>query len=447
MIENGKINITYSENINHKRLRYVVDFINNHPLKPAEINFVLNDPENNRLNITYSKNQTGKIKIPAQNVFFSNTIFQKYYINRYIFEENSIYSVESKKKKKNTFFENGNFGFDIFETIFFHISRYEEIYCNETQIDVHKRMKSGEQLLVKNKIHDTPVVDILIYFFFKALNLNVRKRKSGYSLTHDIDIIRKYKSIFYSLKSIAKAFQMGLGFRGAINIIKSIINSIKHPERDPYFTYDWLFVNDPKFVHKTVYFVAGGNRKYDLFDEMYYKELPEIIKKAKNSSYKIGFHPSYDAYNNKKLFETEFNKLNGLNEDRIIDIRTHYLRLDLQKTFDLIEQFGFKTDSTLGFTDEIGFRCGTGFEYYPYNFKEERAWKFKELPLVFMDSSLKYHLCHNKTECFRQKALQFFEMNKYHTHIMINFHNTTFDYSLKFNNELKEFYLQLISEI
>ena len=443
----NKVNIICTENIKIERLVYIIDFINNHPLKPSDIHFVLNDVQKTNLNILYSKNKEGETAyfVPAQNYFFTGKPKSTFYANQYIFGENSLYSVENSIKKKTAFYNNGEYGFDIFETIFFHVSRYEELYCSEDQLDFHKRMKSSEQLLVKNKIHRIPVVDLLVYHFFKSLGLEVKKIRTTYSISHDIDIIRKYKSTFSSFKSVAKVLQMGLGLSGAYSILKSIVKRGKNPQNDPYFTYDWLFVNNPEFVNKTVYFVAGGDRKYDLYDKDYFKELPEIIRKAKEKSYKIGYHPSYDAYNNKKLFKEEFDKLNKLSDSDIVDIRTHYLRLDLQKTFEIIEQYGFRTDSTLGFADDIGFRCGTGFEYNPYNFAEERAWKFREIPLVFMDSSLKYNICKNQVKCFKQKAKQFFENNQYGTHIMINFHNSSFDYSLEFNKGLKEYYLQLIS--
>ena len=442
------ININCNEDINFNRLKYTIDFIDNHPLKPSEIQFVLNKPEDDRIDILYSKTQNEGLFIPLQNIFFSNDSgIRKHYINRYKYKDNIVYSVEDNQKEDGIFVEDKAYKFDIFETIFYHISRYEEVNCNNNQLDIHKRMKSGEQLLYRYNIHHSPVVDLLVLNFFKSLGFSVKQRKTTYSLTHDIDIIQKYKNIYSSIKSIAKSIQMGLGISGSIRIIKSIINSIGNPQKDPYYTYDWLFTENPDFLKKIVYFVAGGSRKYDLYDKYYLKELPLILAKARNKSYNIGYHPSYDAFDDKSLFEQEYNTLNSLNQEKILDVRTHYLRLDIQKTFELFEEFGLEYDSTLGYSDDIGFRCGTGFEYYPYNFKEERAWKFKEIPLVFMDSSLIYNVCNDNVKCFEEKAKQFFEKNKFNTHIMINFHNSTFDYSLKSREGLKEVYLELVNKI
>jgi hypothetical protein len=85
-----------------------------------------------------------------------------------------------------------------------------------------------------------------------------------------------------------------------------------------------------------------------------------------------------------------------------------------------------------------------GFVTDPLNAFLERAWKFKEIPLSFMDSSLIYSICNDEVDCFKKKAEEFFELNKSNTHIMINFHNSTFDYSLKFRKGLREVYLELV---
>ncbi len=441
------INIKCDEDIIFDRLAYTIEFINSHPLKPHNVLFRLNNIAPNAETLYYKSSPNNTPFVPAQNLFFSSALYPNPVINNYNFECETVYSVEKVKKEYSDFFTGGKYGFDIFETVFYHISRYEEVYCSIEKLDIHKRMKSSEQLLVKNELHYSPVVDSLVFCFFKSLGIVAKDKETTFSLTHDIDIIRKYSSFYKSLKSIAKIIQMNLGFSGMARIIKSLLNTFQNTENDPYFTYNWLFVKDKKFVNKTVYFVAGGNTRYDLYDKYYLKQMPEILKKAMDSNYKIGYHPSYEAYNTKKLFQKEYNLLEGFVNTKILNIRTHYLRLDIQRSFELFEEFGLEYDSTLGYADDIGFRCGTGFEYNPYNFKEERAWRFREIPLVFMDSSLIYSVCRDNIDCFKAKAKAFFKLNKHNTHITINFHNSTFDYSLEFRNGLKEFYMELISEI
>ena len=106
-----------------------------------------------------------------------------------------------------------------------------------------------------------------------------------------------------------------------------------------------------------------------------------------------------------------------------------------------------KIDSTLGFPDIIGFRCGTGFKYFLYDFENEKQSLIKELPLIVMDSSLLYMYCKNNSSCFRKNCIDFIDSNRFNTHITFNFHNTTFDRSLKSRTGMINIYSELITYI
>jgi len=443
------INIVCDEDLIFNRLRYTLDFINNHPLAKGKIFLYLNAPQKSSVNLYYSSKSDEKPWIPAQLNFFSNKkgVYEKLYANGYKQGEEVIFSVENKKKKEGIFYQEGKFGFDILETIFYHISRYEEVFWGNRFMDRHRRMKMQHQILPANSLHHRPVVDILVTAFLLALEIDVPDVPAQYSLTHDIDIIRKYNSVFKSAKSLVNAIRLGFGWRGFLKIARSILRSTKDNTQDPYYTYSWLFDDRNKYRHKVVYFVTGGSTRWDLYNKNYLKEMPSIIKMALAKSYNIGLHPSYKAFDDKKKLWQQYYRLKKILNRDIVYIRTHYLRLDIMETFKLFEELGIRYDSTLGYADDIGFRCGTGFEYYPYNFAEERAWSFKEIPLVVMDSALFYGVCGADVKCFKQKLDKFLRQNKYNTHITFNFHNATFDDSVDFTRGLKEVYLTLLNSL
>jgi hypothetical protein len=69
--------------------------------------------------------------------------------------------------------------------------------------------------------------------------------------------------------------------------------------------------------------------------------------------------------------------------------RQHWLRFDShQKLFNEIERARLLYDSTLGFSNQVGFRNGACFAFPPYNFATEEAYNFLEIPLVIMDRAL-----------------------------------------------------------
>ncbi len=439
------LNIICKEDINLNRLKYVIDFINDHPLKPMGLNLLLNNSIESSRAINYTNDNISGNIIPVQNLFFSKNkeISNELYINEYYLDYDKYYSVENIQKLPYFFYVGKIFAFDIFETIFFHISRFEEYFFSDRHLDKHGRMKSAAQLLVKNNLHHIPVVDQLVFGFFKMLGYNTEKRKTDFTLSHDIDIIRKFSGPLKLPKSIIRIILMGQGVKGVFHIVKSYFKALKNKEEDPYYTYEWLFRDEDYFKNKIVFFVAGGKTRQDLYSNYYLKELPSIIEKAKKNNYDIGLHPSYNAFIDKSMMRDELELLEIIAKEKISRVRMHFLRLNIHKTFEIIEELGFEYDSTLGYNDDIGFRCGTGFEYYPYNFLEERRWKFKELPLIIMDSSL-LKSCVGDPACFNSKVNDFLKLNKFNTHINFNFHNSTFD-NYKTGKKLRNFYIDLFN--
>ena len=444
-----KVNIICNENINYHRLEYVLDFLNHHPLKSNDIYFELNSSSECIVNISYGGKNNTDFQIPAQKILFDTEKidFQNLKINEYFYNSEILRSVEYEKKTDLEFIQNQKFAFDIFETIFFHISCIEEFDASPNQIDEHLRMKSVELLKVKFGVYDIPVVDGLVPGFLQALNFEIKKLPTGYTMTHDIDAIMKFNSWLKLPKSIARILLMGKGIKGVKNILKWYYKTLLNFKNDPYFVYDWLFNREIKFENKIVFFVSGGKSKYDLFNKNYLKKLPEIVSHAKLKGYDIGYHPSYFASTDENIFSNELRLLEQINGEKIKWVRTHFLRYNMKFTGKIIEKNELLNDSTFGSNDMIGFRCGTGFPYFLYDFEKESKSKIKELPLVFMDSSLLYFMCNSDQNCFVEKMNEFLNKNIFNTHITFNFHNSTFDKGLNDRGKMRNIYLNLLKSI
>ena len=102
------------------------------------------------------------------------------------------------------------------------------------------------------------------------------------------------------------------------------------------------------------------------------------------------------------------------------------------------QKIGIKEDSSLGYTQFIGYRCGTGFAYYIYDFKNEKAFDVLEKPITFMDSSWLHEKKRSKLSDIDILFSQF-----YGTY---NFHNSTFDELESRNIKMKTLYLKTFCE-
>lgn len=68
--------------------------------------------------------------------------------------------------------------------------------------------------------------------------------------------------------------------------------------------------------------------------------------------------------------------------------RQHYLRWENPTTWQILDEVGIAYDTTLGFADHIGFRCGTCREFPVFNLKTRQALRLRERPLVVMDVTM-----------------------------------------------------------
>jgi hypothetical protein len=67
--------------------------------------------------------------------------------------------------------------------------------------------------------------------------------------------------------------------------------------------------------------------------------------------------------------------------------RVHRQSGSLAPLFSAIEKAGLAWDGSLGWSDRLGFRAGACFAFPPYNFAEERPFRFLEVPLVAADEA------------------------------------------------------------
>ena len=191
--------------------------------------------------------------------------------------------------------------------------------------------------------------------------------------------MKKFSTPYQLLRSFGKLLIEGKGLAAQKKLISAYWKVKGREDKDPFDTFDWLF-STCSWPQKIIYFMAGGITKYDNHYSIADQRIKDIIALAKNKDYSMGLHPGYAAWKNPDLFLKEKKKLEEVVGEEVKHSRQHFLHFSFADTPGILEANGIKSDSTLGYQDLIGFRCGTGFPYHLYNFKEERAfdfWKFQ----------------------------------------------------------------------
>jgi len=318
---------------------------------------------------------------------------------------------------------------DIFSACFFMLTRWEE-YVNKNR-DSHNRFPAYESLAYKEGFLDRPIVNEYVEELKQQLleldnSIVFKERKFELVLTHDVDEVRLWKSwkqvLRVSLGDIVKRKDIKLAFSRVAEYFLIKQGKIK----DPYDTFDWLMnKSEAVGVKSRFYFMSGGVTKYDNRYDI--KEQKELIKHIKSRGHIIGIHPSYNAYNDFEQFKREKELLEKVCGCTIKEGREHYLRFEVPATWQIWEDNGMTVDSTCGYADMEGFRCGTGDEFSVFNVLTREKLKLKERPLIYMDDNRlkgsritdKNILIHNINNLIKQTK-------KYNSLCTILFHQSIF---------------------
>jgi len=324
---------------------------------------------------------------------------------------------------------------DIFARSFFMLTRWEE-YVNRNR-DTHNRFPATESLAYKQGFLDRPIVDEALETLKKRLlefdgSLKFKKREFELVLTHDVDDVSFWKSKKQLFRIVVGDIVKRRDIKLALNRVKEYYLVSQGKIKDPFDTFDWLMERSEKLGLKSrFYFMSGGVTSYDnRYDITTQKKL---IEKIKLRGHIIGIHPSYNAYSDAEQLRREKALLEEVCGCKIDEGREHYLRFEVPTTWQIWEDNGMRVDSSCGYADQEGFRCGTGDAFSVFNILTREKLNLKERPLVVMDATLfEYNALSYLEAMERVKELQ-----KKSNIFTLLWHNTSIKH-LKFYGELIE---------
>jgi hypothetical protein len=281
---------------------------------------------------------------------------------------------------------------DIFASIFFMLTRWEE-YVNKER-DIHNRFPAYASTAYKNDFLHRPVVNEYIemlwnMLLFLGIEQKRKEKKYELTLTHDVDNICFWKNKNQLFRLIAGDVLKRKNVSLALERLSEYYLVKRKTIKDPFDTFEWIMDKSESIGLKSrFYFMSGGITSYDNRYRIDDKKTIGIINKIKKRGHIIGLHGSYDSYNNLEQFKKEKDLLEKIVENPILEGRQHYLRFEAPITWQVWEDAGMEIDLTCGYADKEGFRCGTGDEFSVFNILMRKKLKLKERPLVVMDCSL-----------------------------------------------------------
>ncbi len=354
-------------------------------------------------------------------------LYQKEYIPFLFSQPGAVFAIGQRTM---------SFRKDIVASAFYFLTCWHE-YILGLHGEQPGRVDFRESLQYRWDFTNIPVVDVycqmLLYAiqralpqFIRDITWNVDSRFSV-SVTHDVDYwnywagTQQVDTLKYNLRTWFK--------RPVVATFKILGHTLhKNLIHNPRRQIHWIIQKERNLGVKATWFLFG---KSDFADKRQnYISNPKVLRRLKEllSGEEVGLHGSPESAFDEDILRAEMEKLSQAGFE-VRGYRSHYLHFDYQQSFRILENAGIQYDSTLGYWENIGFRAGISFPFYPFNIEENRPFRVLEIPLIVMDTTLHSKKAMNMNPLAARLTLRrMIDMaDKYQSHLSLLWHNVTFD--------------------
>ena len=285
--------------------------------------------------------------------------------------------------------------FDLIATCFYILTLEQERRTNKR--DEYGRFQQVHCPL-DNSIYDFPVIDRIARVIRALLSSRLSgkmnalsgiwpdKKRFAVALSHDVDRIRTW-TFRKARRTLAPVIRTR-PWSGLFYSAGYMFHLFVCPE-NWLFNFKTITQMEKKFsAASTFFFVQQRRTRIDPGYSLYSTRLRRGISIVKKAGSAIGLHGTITAGRNAGQLQEEREGLEKAIGRTVSGCRQHYLIFDPDKTWAAMQKAGFRFDSTLGFADAAGYRCGTGFPFHPWDPQEQKEMKLLEIPLVLMDTVL-----------------------------------------------------------
>ncbi|MBE0471668.1 MAG: polysaccharide deacetylase family protein [Methyloprofundus sp.] len=291
---------------------------------------------------------------------------------------------------------------DILGSAFFMLSRYEELITKDR--DNHDRFPATASVAYKVGFLDRPIVNEYLEILWQCLHQlwpDLKRKEREFRKLISCDVDHPFDLVGYSLKRTI--LRVGARLIRDKNPKLAIFDGLNYVFKkfgsDTFDEYrnniDWMMkVNDKAGNKVAFYFIplqTDKNREDP--NDIRSEKISTLLKHIVDSGHEIGIHPGYKTYKFPNNFKESAKILKEACKNKGIDTsnlggRQHYLRYDVSQTPQLWRDNGFPYDSSLGYADKAGFRCGVCYEYTMYDLMSRQKLQHKQRPLIVMECTI-----------------------------------------------------------
>lgn len=285
--------------------------------------------------------------------------------------------------------------FDLLAFSFFLLSRLEELRI--VQRDKHGRFPAACSWAFRHGLLNRPLVNECAEWLWEKLLIKGWKaprklRDFKWQFSCDVDHPRLWWSKADRIKTLAGAFFKRWSPSEVAYWLKQPA-MYQTSQSDPYDVFDLWMTKFERMGHRVQFnFMGERSKESDCWYPLKHPYVMKLLDNIHQRGHIIGFHPSYESFDKETLFHRELDSLRKISKAPIVSGRQHYLRFSNPETWKIWGEAGLQTDSTLGFAEVDGFRCGICQDFPVFDVVQRKMLTLREQPLVLMDVTLAHYL-------------------------------------------------------
>ena len=264
------------------------------------------------------------------------------------------------------------------------LGRYEETL--PASRDRHGRFPAAGSVASRDGFLQRPVVDQFGLAFEQALShllprWKPAERRLRVKISHDVDEI----GLPFTLRGVAgHALRRGRPLWAARDLVARPLGIQTAYQVLLREIVAWSI---DRGIKPSVYWKASASSLNDTGYDLRQRSIRRMIGNFRAQGVEMGIHPGYETFESRETLSAEVSTLQELLGERKLGGRQDYLRWSPQTWLEW-ESLDLAYDSSVGFTDGLGFRAGTCFPFRPWLFSEGREANILEIPLIAMDDSV-----------------------------------------------------------
>ena len=302
--------------------------------------------------------------------------------------------------------------FDVFSSIFYLVSRYEEY--QPFVRDMHGRFTAHLSISAQLGVLGKPLVNIWALLVKKILqekypDLIFPNREYKFIPTYDID-----SAYAYAQKGLVRSIG-GYILSAKIFDWESIVERTRvlfARQKDPFNTFTRQIAYKKKYGLNPIYFILFG--RYGQFDKninIRNRTFRFLIKRLSDYA-QIGIHPSYFTNEQPERLNFEISNLERVINKDVRCSRQHFLRLVLPNTYRNLIEEDITSDYSMGYAALPGFRAGICSPYNFYDLDLEVETKLRIYPFAVMDGTLRDYMHLTPADAIEQISMLINEVKK-----------------------------------